>query len=108
MEDWPDVRLSPDGRWLVATVSMGWSRSDVYFKDLLNPERGFVPLVEKMEALYHVVARSDRFYVHTNEGAPSYRLFVVDPLRSEREFWNEIIPESEDVLEGVAAVGELL
>jgi prolyl oligopeptidase len=108
MEDWPDVRLSPDGRWLLVSISKGWSRSEVYFKDLQRPENGFVPLVEKSEALYHVSARADRFYVHTNERAPRYRLFVVNPLRPERDCWNEIIPETDDVLEGVAAVGDVL
>jgi prolyl oligopeptidase len=108
MEDWPEVRLSPDGRWLVVTVSKGWSRSEVYFKDLAQPDSGWVALVEKSEALYHVVARADRFYLHTNEGAPRYRLFAVNPQRPERECWNEILPETGDVLEGVAAVGEVL
>src|SRR5262245_21461165 len=28
-EDWPDVRLSPEGRWLVVTVHHGWTRSAV-------------------------------------------------------------------------------
>ncbi len=107
-EDWSDARLSPDGRWLVATISMGWSRSDIYFKDLLDPDRGFVPLVEKSDARYHVVARADCFYVHTNEGAPRYRLFRVDPLQPERESWDEIIPQSEDVLESVFVVGDVL
>jgi prolyl oligopeptidase len=108
MEDWPDVRLSPDGRWLLVTISRGWSRTEVYFKDLHHPANGFHSLVENAEARYHVVARADRFYVHTNEGAPRYRLFVVNPLRPDRDCWNEIIPEGEDVLEGVAAVGDVL
>src|SRR5205823_38438 len=99
---------SPDGRWLVVSIAKGWSRSEVYFRDLHQADSGFVPLVEQSNALYRVVARADRFYVHTNEGAPRYRLFVVNPLRPERDCWNEIIPEGEDVLEGVAAVGDVL
>ncbi len=107
-EDWPGVALSPDGRWLVVTESQGWSRTEVYFKDWQYPERGFVPLVEGVDALFHVTVRNDRFYVHTNEGAPRYRLFEADPLRPDRAAWVERIPESEDVLEGVAAVGDVL
>jgi prolyl oligopeptidase len=107
-EDWPDVRLSPDGRWLVVTVSQGWVKSEVYFTDRHRPEPSFAPLVEGVPALFHVTVRNDRFYVHTNDGAPRYRLFRVDPERPARADWVEIMPESEDVFEGAAAVGDHL
>jgi prolyl oligopeptidase len=107
-EDWPDVRLSPDGRWLVVTEHQGWAKAEVYFKDRTDPDGKFVPLVEKVEALFEVTPRADRFYVLTNDGAPRYRLFRVDPLRPAREHWVELIPQGDDVLEGVAAVGDTL
>jgi len=105
-EDWPSVTLSPDGRWLVVTVAQGWSRSEVYFKDRAAEDSAFVPLAEGVDALFDVVARSDRFYVHTNDGAPRYRLFRVDPRTPKRSDWKEIIAEGPDVLEGIAAVGD--
>ncbi len=107
-EDWPNVTLSPDGRWLVVTVSQGWSRSEVYFQDRSVADSPFVPLVEGVNALFHVVARADRFYVHTNDGAPRYRLYRVDPQKPKRIDWKEIIAEGPDVLEGIAAVGDSL
>ncbi|HZT79689.1 MAG TPA: prolyl oligopeptidase family serine peptidase [Gemmataceae bacterium] len=107
-EDWPDVRLSPDGRWLVVTVSQGWARSEVYFKDVSQADAKFVPLVEGVDALYTVVVRNDRFYVHTNEKAPRYRLFRVDPRKPARADWVEVIPQTDDVLEGVASVSDTL
>jgi len=107
-EDWPNVALSPNGRWLVVTVEKGWAMSEVYFKDLQNPDAAFVPLVEKVQALYDVVVRNDRFYVHTNEKAPRYRLFQVDPARPDRRAWKELVPEGADVLEQVTALGDNL
>src|SRR5205085_6796344 len=106
-EDWPNVGLSPDGRWLVVTEHQGWAKAEVYFKDRTR-DTGFVPLVEKVPALYDVTVRNDRFYVHTNEKAPRFRLFRVDPLKPARSDWQEIIPEGPDVLEGVAAIGDSL
>jgi prolyl oligopeptidase len=106
-EDWPSVALSPDGRWLVVTEQQGWARSEVYFRDRTQ-DTPFRPLVEKVEALFDVTVRNDRLYVHTNDQAPRYRLFRVDPLRPDRSDWQEIVPEGEDVLEGVAAVGDTL
>jgi prolyl oligopeptidase len=108
-EDWPDVRLSPDGRWLVVSVSQGWSKTEVYFADRNKVATTFVPLVEKVEALFEVTPRADRFYVHTNDGAPRYRLFQIDPLKPARAEWKEIVPEHKDrTLEGIAAVGDSL
>jgi prolyl oligopeptidase len=107
-EDWPNVTLSPDGRWLVVTVEQGWAKSEVYFKDRTKDDARLAPLVEKVEAVFSVVARNDRLYVHTNDGAPRYRLFRVDPLKPARADWKEIIPEGPDVLDGVAAVGDVL
>lgn len=106
-EDWPNVGLSPDGRWLEVTEQQGWAKAEVYFKDRIK-DTPFIPLVEKVEALYDVTLRNDRFYVHTNEKAPRYRLFRVDPLKPARADWQEIVPEGHDVLEGVAAIGDHL
>ena len=107
-EDWPDVALSPDGRWLIATVQQGWARSEVFFQDRSRPGAAFVPLAEKIDARFTVVPRNDRFYVHTNDGAPRYRLYQVDPLKPARTDWKEIIAEGPDVFDGVAAVGDTL
>src|SRR5262249_45190619 len=107
-EDWPNVGLSPDGRWLVVTEQQGWAKAEVFFKDRTKADAAFVPLVEKVNALFDVVARNDRLYVHTNHEAPRYRLFRVDPLKPARGDWVELIPEGEDVLEHVAAVGDFL
>ncbi len=107
-EDWPNVTLSPDGRWLVVTVEQGWARSEAYFKDRSKDGAKFEPLAEKVDAVFSVVARDDRFYVHTNDGAPRYRVFRVDPQKPARADWKEIIAEGPDVLEGVSAIGSVL
>jgi prolyl oligopeptidase len=105
-EDWPDVQLSPDGRWLVITEHQGWAKSEVFFKDLKKDGGEFVPLVEKAEAIFDVTARNDRFYVRTNEKAPRYQLFRVDPSKPDRKDWALVLPENkEQVLEAVAVVG---
>lgn len=107
-EDWPEVRLSPDGRWLVVVVRQGWTTTEVFLKDLSKADAAFIPLGKKTPAVANVVPRDDVFYVHTNEGAPRYRLFAVDPQQPERDNWREIVPESDDVLETVAVVGDTI
>jgi prolyl oligopeptidase len=106
--DWPNVELSPDGRWLAVTEEQGWAKTEVFFKDLSRPDSKFTPLVEKVEAVFDVTVRDDRFYVRTNDHAPRYKVFTVDPLKPARADWKEIIPEGPDVLDGLAAVGDRL
>jgi prolyl oligopeptidase len=102
-EDWPSVHLSPDGRLLAVSVSRGWTRTDVYLREL-GAAPGFATVVEGEESLYGVVLRNDRLYLLTNSGAPRFRLVAVDPRRLQRAAWTELVPESEDVIEGVEVV----
>ena len=106
-EDWPTVTLSPNGQWLFVTAQKGWAKNEVFFKNRFTRlESEFAPLVQNVEALFHITARNDRFYVHTNDQAPRYRLYEVDPTKPGRQNWKEIIPEGKDVLEGIAAIGD--
>jgi prolyl oligopeptidase len=107
-EDFANVGLSPNGRWLVVTEEQGWAKSEVFFKDRSKPDSKFVPLVEKVEAVFEVTPRNDRLYVRTNHKAPRYRLFGVDPRKPQRKAWVPLIAEGQDVLDGVAVVGKTL
>lgn len=118
--------LSRDGRWLFLSIRHGWTRSNVYVKDLKSGKRmpeppaaggassptseaGFRPLVVGQDALYEVLAWKGRFYIHTNEGAPRYRLFKVDAKRPERANWREVVAErAEAVLQKVQIIGNHL
>jgi prolyl oligopeptidase len=103
-QDWPGVSISPDGRWMVVTVYQGWSKSELYLKDLQSGG-DWIPMVEKVESLYSADVNNDRVYVTTNEKAPRYRVMSVDPARPRRQDWVEAIPESEDVLQGAGLLG---
>lgn len=104
-EDMPWVDLSPDGRWLVTGVSQGWSKSEVYLLDRQAPEQGFRTVVEGVDALFIPDTLNDRIYLRTNHEAPNYRVVLVDPDQPAPELWQEIIPESDEVLDGHAVVG---
>ncbi|MGH9888339.1 MAG: prolyl oligopeptidase family serine peptidase, partial [bacterium] len=102
-EDWPNVQLSPDGRWLLVTVSRGWTRTDVYLRDLSQGE-AFRTVIEGEESLFGAIVRNDALYLHTNRDAPRYRLLCADLFRPSPESWREVIPEGPAVLQGVIAV----
>jgi prolyl oligopeptidase len=104
-EDWPSIHLSPDGRFLAVSVSRGWTRTDVYLNDRTRGG-GFVPVVEGIDSLFGVTLRNDRLYLHTNHGAPRYRLVTADAERPGSESWQDVIAEGPEVLEGALLVGQ--
>jgi prolyl oligopeptidase len=105
MSDWPNVFLSPNGRWLCVEVQKGWAENEIWFTDRTAKEVRWVPLAKNVQAIYKISPQNDRFYLRTNEGAPNFRLMMVNPLKPDRKEWKEIVPESQDALEGFGYVG---
>ncbi|HEY2389867.1 MAG TPA: prolyl oligopeptidase family serine peptidase [Candidatus Angelobacter sp.] len=123
-QHWPNVSLSDDGRWLLVDVSKGWTRTDLYLKDLSIEDlsikdRAIKDLSSKDRAaaagkfqtitvgencLYHAEVVEGQLYITTNEGASRFRVFKASCAAPERANWKEIIAESDAVIEGRAAI----
>jgi prolyl oligopeptidase len=100
--------ISRDGHWLVVEIQHGWNSTDLYFKDARKPTAKWTPLAEKIDANFNITVWRDQFYVSTNDGAPRYRVFKVDPRKPARAAWKEIVAQSDATLEKVDVVGEKL
>jgi len=97
---WPSVELSRDGRWLVVEVSLGWTRVDVHLIDRTTGARTTV--IEGVEAISSFTVVDDRLVGTTTLDAPRGRV-VAAPLASPTpEHWVTVVPESDDVVEGLA------
>lgn len=103
-QDWPNVELSDDGRWLAITVEQGWARSEVFLKDTTS-DAAPVAVAVGQPHLYDAKPFRDKLYILTNEGAPMFRLFVVNSSQPERKNWREIIAESDAVFKDFRIVG---
>ena len=103
-EDWPSVSLSNDGRWLLISVSEGWTKSELYLMDV---KKGTPPtaITTGKNFLYGADVYKDKLYITTNEDAPRYRVFVADAGNYDRESWKELIPQTDAVLQGAAVYG---
>jgi prolyl oligopeptidase len=98
--------VSKDGHWLFYQMDTGSDRSDVWFRDTRKPGADWTLLTPKLDSLYAVDVHRDVFYVTTNEGAPRWRVFRVDPARPARADWREIVPERKDVnLQSASVLG---
>jgi len=103
-EDWPSVSLSNDARWLLIHVSQGWTKSELFLKDLQGknpPSR----LSTGKNFNYGAEVYEGKIYITTNEDAPRYRVFVTDAGNFDRDAWKEIIPQTDAVLQGVSVYG---
>jgi len=103
-EDWVDVQISKDGRWLVSSVSIGWDRTELYLFDRQQPEAGWRTLVAGESARYEVHFGIHDIYLWTNADAPRGRLYRVDPVSPDRANWVVIVPEGPDALTGVSVI----
>jgi prolyl oligopeptidase len=106
--DTPIVVISPDGRWLVVRVHMGWDKSEVWLKDLSKGDPaaavGWVAVAKDAPAIFEPIPRNERLFVQTNDGAPRYKLYAVDYDKPQRAAWKEVLPEGADVLDDVTVL----
>ena len=113
-QHWPNVSVSNDGRWLLVDVSEGWTKTELYLKDLsfkdhstkdlAAPQGRFQRITTGENFLYHAEVLDEYIYITTNEDAPRFRVFKATAAAPQRSNWKEIIPESDAVIEGRAAI----
>jgi prolyl oligopeptidase len=103
-QHWPNVTVSNDGLWLLVEISEGWTRSELYLKDLSALPSRFQRLTAGENFLYHAEALDGHIYITSNEGAPRFRVFKADCARPERSAWKEIVPQADGVIEGHASI----
>jgi prolyl oligopeptidase len=99
--------LSKDGRWLLLSISNGWTSNDLLLRDLKTDDNApWVPVAVGKTAHYGASVFHDRLYIQTDEGAPRGRIFVADAADPRREHWKEIVPQhTSDVLQSSSVVG---
>ncbi len=106
MTDFPSCSLSPNGRWLVVSVHQGWSKNEVFLADTQKRPLDFAEVTTGKNQLYSVLVRDDRIFVRTNEGAPRYAVYAIDPNNPARNAWQLTVGEhATDVLEDINVVG---
>ncbi len=110
--DQPDwglgAEVTDDGRWLLISQSEGTERKNrLFVKDLGRPGAKVEPFLNDFDAFYQVVGNDgERFYVHTDRGAPRGRLVALS-LKAPKAP-KVLIPEAKgrDVLTHVSMAGQ--
>ena len=103
------AEVDEDENWLFIYESESTYGSRVLFKNLTvadSPIKVLYPDFKAESSL--VVVRDGLFYLLTDLKAPNRRLVLVDPARPGPENWKDVVPESDAMLESVAAVDDFL
>lgn len=106
--DWGySATVSDDGNHLIITVWKGTDdRYQILHQDLRNNDAEPDFLIEGFDNDYSFIGNvGDEFYFRTNLDAPRNRVIAIDVNNPGSADWREIIPETEDVLDGVSLVG---
>jgi prolyl oligopeptidase len=103
-QQWPNVSLSEDGRWLVISVEHGWSKTELFLKDVAN-NGPVVPIAGGRDFIYSGEVFRGTLYLRTNEDAPRFRMFAVPADRPTRQLWKEIIPQTDAVMQSAEVIG---
>jgi prolyl oligopeptidase len=105
---WPNITISDDDRWLLISVSHGWTRVDLFLQDL-GSSAPPVEITRGKDFLYGGEIYRGSIYITSNEDTPRFRVFKVDVTTPTRAQWREIIPQSPDtrdaVLQGAHVIG---
>ena len=100
-QTWPEVRISPDGRFVLVDAMVGWSRSDQHLLDRTSEQ--WHTLIAGIDASNHLVFCShNRLIGSTTLDAPKGRIVAIDldALPGDHSGWTTVVGER-DVVVGV-------
>lgn len=100
------AQVTEDNAYLIMYAATGTDGYECYFKNLNDPEGELQPLFTGFENKSSVINHEGgRFLVITDMDAPKYRLVSIDPNNTSKDQWVEVIPETENLLEGANTGG---
>jgi len=102
-----NVTVTEDGDYLILYIRKGASSDNLVFWRPLDGEGAFHPLIGEWCAKSYMVGNDgETFYLFTDHGAGRGRLVAVDAAAPDRASWRDVVPESDDILQGAVLVGD--
>lgn len=96
--------ISESGKFLLISVTIGWTRNEIYIKDL-STDGEIKTVVKDLDGLFYSQFAGDDLYIWTNWEAPNGRVIKIDPANPAAENWKEIAPERDYTLQGFSLAG---
>ena len=98
------ANVTEDGAYLVVTLQEGYLSNGVHYRRMDEPDSAIRPLLDDWDAIYRYLANDgETFFFSTNKDAPRRKVISLD-VNSPAD-WTEVIPEDENTMQGISAVG---
>jgi prolyl oligopeptidase len=99
-------QVTNDGSYLIINVWQGTDpKNRIFYKDLRQPDSQVVELLSKADAQYDFLDNDGPvFWFRTNLEAPRSRIVAIDTTKPEEI--RELVPQTEENLEGASVVGD--
>ena len=101
------VSATEDKKFLILNAAPGTDGWEVWIKNPEDTQGKFKPLFTDI-SLHNSIIESTvdgQLLMHTDAGAPRYRLVQIDPNNPAQENWKEIVPQNDMMLQGVSTCG---
>ena len=96
--------VTEDGDYLIVVLREAYLTNAIHYRRMDEPDSAIRPLLDDWDAFYSYLANDgETFFFSTNRDAPRRRVISFD-INSPRK-WAEVIPESENTLQNISAVG---
>jgi prolyl oligopeptidase len=98
--------LTEDERFLVINAAVSTTGNELYVQDLKNKNGKLITVVGNFDQNHSVVDNDGaKLIIQTDLNAPNGRIVVVDAAKPGVENWKDLVPESENAMQGVSTVG---
>ncbi len=100
------AQTTEDEKFLTVSAWESTSGNAFYFQDISSPENDITAIVETLNNDFSLIGHhNERLLVRTNYKADNYRLIAIHSKHPDETYWEEILPESKDLLQGVQIIG---
>ncbi len=99
--------LTEDERFLVITASTSTTGNELYVQDLKDPKGKLITVVGNFDNNHNVIDNDgSRLIIQTDLNAPNNKIIEVDFSKPTVENWKDIVPETENAMQGVGTAGK--
>ena len=103
------VSVSEDETLMYLFESGEGAGNNLFVRDLRQPDSQFIQMTSDMDYEYSPLENiGEKIYIFTNYGAAKNRLMVADLRKPGVQDWQEVVPEADNVLNGVSFANDRL
>jgi prolyl oligopeptidase len=95
--------VSDNDRYLIISGSESTSGNNILIKDLLNPNKPAIKVVEGFENDFEFIGFiNENAVFFTNYNAPKKKLILINPEQPLTKNWKDLVPEQTEILQSAA------